>query len=339
MKLGWGMLWEKSRERLKPAWLVTAGVVAIYVGAIAPMDKGHGIATERATGLSAVTEWEPISLWHQSHLSAMLQKGVIGGVSGRSVDIAKVAAPTSYNYALSVPDERKTIRTGSIEVIAKDPRDISEQIRQIAERLGGFVEKSETYGEAVSSSASLLIRVPGDKFEQVREQIHRLGIRVQSENIQAEDVTKQYVDQAARLRNLRAEEGQYLGILKSSRTVKDTLEVTEKLDGVRGEIEQQQAEFAALSKQVETVALSISLRAEADTQVFGLHWRPLYQLKLSARQGLESVGDYAASMISLFFYLPSILLWLATVLIGAALGWRILRWARYVLFVPKPKSA
>jgi len=338
MKLGWGMLWEKSRERLKPAWLVTAGVVAIYVGAIAPMDKGHGIATERATGLSAVTEWEPVSLWHQTHLSAMLQKGVIGDVSGR-MDMAKVAAPMTYNDAIRVPEDRKTIRTASLDVIANNPRDVSEQIRQIAERVGGFVEKSETYGEAVSSAATLVIRVPVDKFQQVREQIHQLGIRVQSENIQAEDVTKQYVDQAARLRNLRAEEGQYLGILKSSRTVKDTLEVTEKLDGVRGEIEQQQAEFAALSKQVETVALSISLRAEADTQVFGLHWRPLYQLKLSARQGLESLGDYAATMLSFLFYLPSILLWLATILIGAALGWRILRWARYVLFVPKPKSA
>jgi len=39
---------------------------------------------------------------------------------------------------------------------------------------------------------------------------------------------------------------------------------------VRGEIDQQQAEFDALSKQVETVAITVSLRAEADAQVFGL---------------------------------------------------------------------
>jgi hypothetical protein len=244
----------------------------------------------------------------------------------------------TYNDAVAVPDERKTIRTASLDVLAKSPRDISEQLRRIAERVGGFVEKSEIYGEEASSSASLVIRVPADKFEEVRAEIHRLGVRVQSENIQAQDVSKQYVDQEARLRNLRAQEIQYLGILKSSRTVKDTLEVTEKLDGVRGEIEQQQAEFNALSKQVETIALSISLRAEADAQVFGLNWRPLYQLKLSARQGLESVGEYAATMASFLFYLPSVLLWLATILIGAALGWRVLRWAGKALFVPKMKA-
>ena len=94
-------------------------------------------------------------------------------------------------------------------------------------------------------------------------------------------------------------ETQYLGILKQAKTVKDTLEVSDKLDEVRGEIERQQAEFEALSKQVETVALTISLRAEAEAKVFGLNWRPLYQLKLAARQGLDSVGDYATSMASL----------------------------------------
>jgi len=44
--------------------------------------------------------------------------------------------------------------------------------------------------------------------------------------------------------------------LKRAKTVKDTLDVSEKLNGVRGEIEQQQVEFQALSKQVETVATS-----------------------------------------------------------------------------------
>jgi len=147
------------------------------------------------------------------------------------------------------------------------------------------------------------------------------------------------VDDAARLRNLRAQEAQYLGILKQTKTVKDTVEVTDKLDEVRGEIEQQQAEFEALSKQVETVALAIALHAEADMQVFGLRWRPLYQLRFAARQGLDGLADYAASMASFLFYLPTVLLWLATILLGAAVGWRILRRAGRVLFMSRAREA
>jgi hypothetical protein len=121
--------------------------------------------------------------------------------------------------------------------------------------------------------------------------------------------------------------------------VKDTLEVSDKLNEVRGAIEERQAEFEALSKQVETVAINITLRAESDAQVFGLHWRPLYQLKMAAREGLDGLGDYAASMAAFVFYLPTILLWLFTILAGAAIGWRILRWAAKAFFGFTPKVA
>ncbi len=236
-------------------------------------------------------------------------------------------------------EDRKMVRTGSMDILVKNPKEVSDKIRTLAEQAGGFLVNSETYGADNASSASMTIRIPVDKFEQVRTQITKLGMQVETEKVNAQDVTREYVDQSARLRNLRAQEAQYLGILKQAKTVKDTIEVSDKLNEVRGEIEQQQAEFDALSKQVETVALTISLRAESEARVFGLHWRPLYQLKLAARQGLEGVGEYAAAMGSFLFYIPAILLWLATILVGAAIGWRTLRWAGRVLFVPRPKAA
>jgi len=158
-------------------------------------------------------------------------------------------------------------------------------------------------------------------------------LRVEGESTDAQDVRKQFVDQEARLHNLRAQEQQYLGILRKAATVKDTLEVSDKLNEVRGAVEERQAEFEALSKQVETVAINITLRAEADAQVFGLNWRPLYQLKIAAREGLDGFGQYTASMTKFVFYLPTILLWLLTILVGAAVGWRILKWAARRLFI------
>jgi hypothetical protein len=189
-----------------------------------------------------------------------------------------------------------------------------------------------------AQSAFLEVRVPSERFEEARAEIRKLGLRVESERVEAEDVTRQYVDLDARLRNLRGEEAQYLSIMKRANTVKDTLEVSEKLSNVRGQIEQQQAEFEALSKQVETVAINVTLHTEAEAQLFGLHWRPLYQLKLALRDGLNSLGNYGIVMAGLVFLMPSILLWLVTILLGAAAGWRILRWASRVFF-GWPRSA
>jgi hypothetical protein len=344
MEIPWGVFWQKSRNPLKTGWLVMAGLVAIYIGAIQPMDGARGIASERTGGLAATAGWEPVSLWRSYSMQSstrpmMLQKGVIGGVPGKRTGALSMAAYSDISG--STTEDRKTIRTGSMDIVSKNPRDSSEKIRQLAERAGGFLVSSEIYGSEDASSASLQIRVPHNKFEEVRDEIRKLGLRVESEKLQSEDVTKQYVDQAARLRNLRAQETQYLGILKQAKTVKDTLAVSDQLNAVRQEIEQQQAEFDALSKQVETVALTITLRAEEDARVFGLNWRPLYELKLAARQGLDGIGNYASAMGAFLFYLPTVLLWLATILIGAAIGWRILRWAGRVLFVPgrKPSQA
>jgi hypothetical protein len=260
----------------------------------------------------------------------------IGGGGGR--DRVQAVGYLSSDESPAYDDERKMIRNASISLIVKHPKETSDNVRKLAEEAGGFLVSAETYGGESASSASLAVRVPVNKFEEVRAKIVKLGVRVENEKLEAQDVTKQYVDLSARLKNLSAQETQYLGILKQAKTVKDTVEVSDKLNEVRSQIEQQQAEFDALSKQVETVALAVSLRAEADVQVFGLQWKPLYRLKEAARDGIDGVGDYASAMASFVFFIPALLLWIATILLGAAVAWWLLRWVWRRLFAARPAA-
>jgi hypothetical protein len=234
--------------------------------------------------------------------------------------------------------DRKMIRTGAIEATVRNPLETAERIRGIAGDLGGWVENSQISGGDNTSSASLTIRVPATRYEDAKSQIRNLGLRIDRENTQAADVTRQYVDADARIRNLRAQEAQYLQILKAATRVKDMLEVSEKLSEVRGEIEQQQAEFQALSRQVDTVALTISLRAVADAEVFGLNWRPLYQIKLAARDALNNLADYSSTMVAIIFEIPIALLWIGTIGFACLGGWKFYRWARKTFF-PGPTPA
>jgi Domain of unknown function (DUF4349) len=341
MALKWGELARKNGKWLMPAWLIAAGLVALYFGMVEPRNRYRGIAEQRTTGLA----WEPQSLWRRNQAMTASSTGAPEPIQGAGNGLAAgylqsasmMASDAVPPPAANDSPDRKLVRTDSLDLVVKHPADSADQIRALALRLGGYLETSQVSGDPDSSNASLTIRVPAARFEEARTEIRKLGLRVEDEKVDAQDVTRQYVDQDARLRNLRAEEAQYLGILKRASTVSDTLEVSEKLNEVRGQIEQQQAEFDTLSKQIETVAITVSLRAEVDAQVFGLQWRPLYRLKIAAREGLNGFGDYLAAVTSLAFYLPTILLWLATILIGSALGWRILRWGVRVLFAfPKP---
>ena len=233
------------------------------------------------------------------------------------------AARNSPQMEAGVP--RKIIRTSSLEIIVAHPAATAEKITALAESLGGYVETA-TSGGPDATSGSLTVCVPADRFEQARAGIRNLGLRVESEKVDAQDVTRQYVDQDASLRNLRAEEAQYLTILKQASTVKDMMVVSEQLSEVRGQIEQQEAEFHALSRQIETVSIAISLRTEAEAQAFGLNWRPLYQLKLALHDGLESIANYATAIVTILFYIPATLLWVGTILLGLVASWRIVRW-------------
>ncbi len=337
----WAKRWRSAwtSDRLKTGWLVAAGIVALYFGAIRPYQVRQGINNSRAVGLADSPAMR-LQMGYTSRDRATLRRepaGIVGGVPGGIAADKKAPRMMAYLDAPASPQaqpetdndasaDRKVVRTSSMELVVRNPGDSAEQIRTLSERMGGFLVSSEVRGDFDMSGGSLTVRVPAGRFEEARAEIRKLALRIESEKIEAEDVTRQYVDQESSLRNLKAEEAQYRTILKQAKTVKDTLDVSEKLSDVRGQIEQQQAEFNALSKQIETVAISVTLRTDADTRVLGLNWRPLYQFKIALRDGLDGLANYVSAMVAFMFFLPTIVLWLATIVIGCTLGWRLLRW-------------
>ena len=77
-------------------------------------------------------------------------------------------------------------------------------------------------------------------------------------------------------------------ILKRATTIKDTLDVTEKLSDVRGRIEQMQGEMKFLTSQIDMSSLEISLRADSDAAVAGIHWRPLHQAEIAVGEMISA---------------------------------------------------
>ena len=253
--------------------------------------------------------------------AATLQAGPAAQADALRSEVAKDFAAG----ATAAVVERKIIRRSSLEMVVQRPAETAEKITVMAEGMGGYLETASGGGQD-ATSGTLTIRVPAARLQEARAEIRKLALRVESEKVDAQDVTRQYVDQDARIRNLRAEEVQFLTILKQAATVKDMMAVSESLSEVRGQIEQQQAEFNALSRQIETVAIAISLGRESEAQVFGLNWRPGYQLKLALHEGLESIATYATAMTTILFYLPAVLLWAGTILVGIFVALRLTRW-------------
>ncbi|MGO9084551.1 MAG: DUF4349 domain-containing protein [Candidatus Sulfotelmatobacter sp.] len=324
---------DSVRASAKPwLWIVAAIVGAVLLAAIATpnllrsrmaANESSRVAQQRAleTGLASNMYYRPATKAKPAAVATAL---MAADQPAGQADPGVAAGRTPHTEP-NAGAGRKIIRTSSIEMVVQHPAEVADRITAIAVSLGGYVMSAGGGGQNATAEM-LTLRVPAAHFDQARAEIRKLALRVENEKLEAQDVTRQYVDEDANLRNLRAEETQYLTILKQAHTVKDMLAVSEKLSEVRGQIEQQQAEFNALSQQIETVAISISLRSEAEAQVFALNWRPLYQLKLALRVGLDSLASYATAMTSVLFYLPAVLLWLGTIVLATVIGWRAVRW-------------
>jgi hypothetical protein len=252
---------------------------------------------------------------------------VIGGVPELPEQhmMAFLAAPPPPP-AESGAVERKIVRTAHLELVVKDPAQSAESIAVLARQLGGYTAGSQVSGQDQRRVATVNIRIPAERFDDARAALRGVAVRVEDETIEASDVTKQFFDFEATLANYRAEEAQYLEILKRATAVKDVLDVSEQLADVRGRIHTTEGEFRYLSQQIAMASIEVALRTETEAQVAGLHWRPLFVLHQAARDGLDSLADYAAAMLALLLKLPAIALWVATILVAAKYAWKVLRW-------------
>ena len=336
MQTSVGVLWAR-RNWLQISSLLIAATCVLYITRIPPLRHSDMEALQKASGLaprdnlsSPPFESSRPDLYLSERVLGGALSGALGAVAARPHAAATGVGSTSQG---KIPD-RKIVRTSVLELTVTAPEVAADKIRLFAESIGGYLETAQVSGQE-TPSATVTIRVPAARLEQVKAELRKLAVHVDAEKTDARDVTKEYVDMQARIRNLRAEEAQYLQIMTSATRVQDMLDVSEKLSDVRGEIEQQQAEFETLSKQAEMVAITVSLRAQPKPEAFGLNWRPLRRLKIAAHDALEGIADYASSITAVILYLPVLLLWGGTIISGIAVGWRLVRWVARQ-YLPKP---
>lgn len=230
---------------------------------------------------------------------------------------------------------REVIQTASLSLVVEQAETAVEQITQVAKNSGGFVESSQVNESGSGSKyASMTVRVPSASLTGVLNQIKNLATKVSSEKLNAEDVTAQLVDMEARLKNLRAEEEQYRGLMDRSGKIEEVLAVVNELSRVRGEIERLEASRKYMTEQVAMSAIQISLSSVADAQVAGIVWRPLSTAKEAFYDLLSGLAKLADWLIRALIKLPLYLISLAILVLVIWVVWKVWRWLKIKFFSP-----
>jgi hypothetical protein len=216
----------------------------------------------------------------------------------------------------SLADQR-IIKTGEISLEVPNVTTAVARVRAMALDLGGYVGGSQAGTR--DEPATLTLRIPADTFEEALARLHALDGDVVVEATQEQDVTSTVVDLEARIANLQASETQYRTLLGQAAKIDDILAVQTRLDDVRGQIEQLQAQHKELTGLADLSTLTVTLIPSALQQAAG-RWDP-GKTVADAFAALVDVGQNVGDGVIWFgiVWLP-VLIGLAIVVV---LVWRL----------------
>jgi len=208
--------------------------------------------------------------------------------------------------------EQKVIKIGNLTLVVSRVGDSVSEINSLATSKGGFILSSSIYTSPdETQSGSITLKVPVDKFEETVEDLKKIAKDVQRESLSGQDVTEKYNDLQAQLKNYRAEEEQYLEILKRANTIDETLKVTEKLSLVRGKIERVEGQLKYLESQTDMSTITVTLKEETRIDIPTKEWKPWTTIKNAFRtlviflQGLVDVLIW----VVIFLGPPALIIW------------------------------
>ena len=223
-------------------------------------------------------------------------------VPGLARDAAGTAESTQGSSSNLPETDRKIIRTGQITLEVADIGKAMDEVAAIANDLGGYVVSSNRSGNEDNNSGRVSIRVPANRFNDAFAKLRTIAVKVPYESTNSQDVTEEYMDLKARLRNLEATEAQFLSLLEKAKTVEEILKVQKELSNVRSEIERTKGRIQYLERTTDMSLIQVALQ---ETKAVGKNgWNGLETLK-SAVNGLIGFGKVLVNIIIwLIIFIP-----------------------------------
>lgn len=218
--------------------------------------------------------------------------------------------------------ERMIIKNADLSLQVANVREAEAAVRTQVAALGGYIVRVEMNGTDEQMTAYMTFRVPAERFDDALTGVQGLAEKVLSRTIGGDDVTEEFVDLDARLRNLEATRDRLRALLDRANRVEDALQVDEALSRVQGEIEsiRGRMQYLQQSAALSTVNVYLSPVPVVPIVTAGA-WQPVGVAREALRNLIELGQGLVNLAIVLLVWTP---VWLSLLLLGRW-GWRRLR--------------
>lgn len=255
--------------------------------------------------------------------SSVTDMGIVaqGTMAGGAMAPPQGQPPNLAQVQNSAPD-RYLIKNGGITLEVKDARETARKVSEAAVAVGGYTaNRTETLPSVGHRQVTMQVRVPAPQFDTVIDQLAGFG-KVIQQTVNTQEVTEEFVDTDARVRNLKMTEQRVLGHLERATDLAEILNLERELTRIRGEIEGMDGRLRYLKSRVDFSSIDVTLAEEAQAQSV----LPVRSWSLG-----KEFADAARSLGSLLQGLLSIAAWLIVwAIIWLPLAWVALLVARRI---------
>jgi hypothetical protein len=192
---------------------------------------------------------------------------------------------------------RKIKYNSDVKLAVADFDEARQALHHLVRANDAYIAQSEVTGSSgAPRSGHWNVRVPVERFPSFMEALLKLGVP-EKDTTDSQDVTEQYYDLDARVKNKKAEEARlrtYLEEKKLTSTLDEIFHIERELSRVRGEIEQQEGRLRLLANLTDLATVSIAMQeigayVAPQTPTFASTLGDTFQTSLGLLSGLGKI--------------------------------------------------
>lgn len=158
--------------------------------------------------------------------------------------------------------QRKIIYTADVDLEVKNFAPIPDRVEDLARQFGGFVASSNISGTpGYSRSGTWKLRIPAERHGEFLAAVRKLDGEVQRVRVDSKDVTEEFYDVEARIRNKKKAEERLIDLLENrTGELQHVLTVEKELSRVREEVERVEGRLRVLADLTSLSTFNLNVR-------------------------------------------------------------------------------
>ncbi len=204
----------------------------------------------------------------------------------------------------------KLIKKGSLTISSTNIETTKSTLYDFVKKCNGQIINENLVSNDPYSYYQISLNVQASLFDKFFKLIDSAKLNIISKSFSTEDVTMQFIDNTTRLDNKKKLEKRYLELLTKTKDIKDMLDIEEKLENIRSDIESRESQMKVMEKQIAYSEIHLRLEKHAISVTYEDKNKYTFRLIQGLEKGWQGIKSTIIFLISIWpIYLIVILIY------------------------------